>query len=56
MSRHYFPTRLSYDLLLEADPTDFVKLGDIQTQVDGARAQLEAHEAAWLEVSERLEG
>lgn len=42
--------------LLEADPTDFVKLGDIQTQVDGAQAQLEAHEAAWLEVSERLEG
>lgn len=42
--------------LLEVDPTDFMKLSDVQAQIDEAQVKLEAHETAWLEVSEQLGG
>lgn len=42
--------------LLEVEPTDFMKLGDVQAQIDEAQVKLEAHETAWLEVSEQLGG
>lgn len=41
--------------LLEADPTDYVKLGEIQTEIDTLHARLEELETTWLELSEKLE-
>ena len=41
--------------LHEADPTDYVLLGDIQHEINGYRAQLDELELAWLEASEALE-
>ena len=40
--------------LHEADPTDFVALGDIQHEIDDYKAQLEELELTWLETSEAL--
>ena len=40
--------------LHEADPTDFVALGDIQKEIDDFKAQLEDLEMVWLETSEAL--
>ncbi|MBQ9042076.1 MAG: ABC-F family ATP-binding cassette domain-containing protein [Eggerthellaceae bacterium] len=40
--------------LHEADPTDFVALGDIQKEIDDYKAQLEDLELTWLETSEAL--
>ena len=42
--------------LHEADPTDYVLLGNIQQEINGYRTQLEELELAWLEASEALEG
>ena len=40
--------------LHEADPTDFVALGEIQKEIDSCKAQLEELELVWLETSEAL--
>ena len=40
--------------LHEADPTDFVALGDIQKEIDDFKTQLEELEMVWLETSEAL--
>ena len=40
--------------LHQADPTDFVALGDIQREIDDYRTQLEELELTWLETSESL--
>lgn len=42
--------------MLEVDPTDFVKLGEVQTRIDEVQRQLEEYELEWLEASEKLEG
>ena len=42
--------------LHEADPTDFMALGNIQGEIDGYKAQLEELELTWLETSEALAG
>ena len=41
--------------LRDADPTDFVALGDIQQEMEGFKAQLDDLELTWLETSEALE-
>ena len=40
--------------LHEADPTDFVALGEIQSEIDDFKQQLEDLELVWLETSEAL--
>ena len=40
--------------LHEADPTDFVALGEIQKEIDSCKEQLEELELVWLETSEAL--
>ena len=40
--------------LHEADPTDFVALGEIQREIDDYQAQLDELELVWLETSEAL--
>jgi len=40
--------------LLEADPTDYVALGEIQQQIFDLKSQLEELELTWLELSEQL--
>jgi len=41
--------------LHDADPTDFVALGEIQRELEGYQAQLEELETIWLETSMALE-
>ena len=40
--------------LHDADPTDFMALGNIQREIDEYRARLEELELTWLETSEAL--
>ena len=42
------------DELQQADPSDYELLMDLQAQLDELRAQLEALEETWLELSELL--
>ena len=37
-----------------ADPTDFVRLGELQTELDALRAAKEELEDEWLELADAL--
>ena len=37
------------------EPSDFMALGALQAEIDEARAQIDALELEWLELSEQLE-
>ncbi|MBE6472915.1 MAG: ABC-F family ATP-binding cassette domain-containing protein [Coriobacteriaceae bacterium] len=41
--------------LLEADPTDFVALGEVQAEIDDLQAQLDELELVWLETADALQ-
>lgn len=44
------------EAMAAADPTDFEKLGALQSDINGFQQQIDELEEEWLEVSERLEG
>ena len=40
--------------MTQVDPSDYVKLGDLQKEIKEYEAQIEAHEEEWMEAAEAL--
>ena len=52
----WFPLIQSSPEDMAASATDHVRLGELQAELESARAERERLEADWLEASEALEG
>ena len=43
-----------HDKMTQVDPSDYVKLGELQQEIKGFEAQIETHEEEWMEAAEAL--